>query len=366
MKFFVDCKELLKKLELAGSFVERNPILPILHCFYMEFGNNQLKIKATDLTNSFESSMEVLSEGAATFAVPAKLIVEILKALPGQKLCVQISGQQLTIVSESGKYKTDVETAGDFPVIINNSGLEAVAVKTEDLYFAISHTVFCASKDELRPAMTGVCFEFQDNELVLVATDGHRLSTCKMPGVGIDGKKVIIPSKALNNVIKMAHDSISISIGKGMMFFDFGNEVISCRLIDYAYPDYKRVFPSQFNTVVIVDKAELLGALKRVSVYADKTTNQVVLKIKDDTIEMFSQDLSFSSEAKETLRCDQDGQRIKIGFNARYLNEVVAACHTENVCFRFDKPSTAVMIEPSGGERTFQALLMPILLQEND
>ncbi|TNE61666.1 MAG: DNA polymerase III subunit beta [Bacteroidetes bacterium] len=370
MKFSVSSSELLKQLQVANGAIGSNPVLPILEDYLFKIENKKLTITATDLETSISTTIEVLSDDDFAVAVPAKILLETLKALPQQPVTFSIdeSNNGIEITSSYGKYKLAGEKGEDFPSVPEAESVDTVKISSDYLLEAINKTIFATSNDELRPAMTGVYFQVDFNKLTCVATDAHKLvkiSTHQLAGEV--ATSFIVPKKALNllkNALP-ASDTVAISFNKANAFFTFGDVSLVCRLIDARYPDYNAVIPVDNPNQMAVNRADFQNSLKRIAIYANKTTNQVVLDVSDKSLTISAQDLDFSNEATEQMSCTFDGEPLRIAFNAKFLVEMLAALDSEEVKMEFSTPSRAGILTPveeGDNNREILMLVMPVML----
>lgn len=369
MKFSVSSSELLKRLQIAGGAIGSNPVLPILEDFLFTINNNRLIIAATDLETSITTEIEVMSDSDGSVAVPAKILLETLKALPQQPITFSINEDSLSIeiTSAYGKYKLAGENGQDFPRIPEPDDVDTVTLQSAVLIQGINKTLFATSNDELRPAMSGVYFQVDFNKLTLVATDAHKLVKYAFSEVASDvSTSFIIPKKALN-LLKNAlppGSEVNLAFNKANAFFSFDETHLVCRLIDARYPDYNAVIPVENPNVMSIPRGDFQNSLKRIAIYANKTTNQVILKIEDGNLTISAQDLDFSNEATEQLSCNYDGNPLTIGFNAKFLVEMLSVMDAEEVKLEMSTPTRAGILlpmEPKDGEEILM-LVMPVML----
>ncbi len=370
MKFSVSSTELLKQLQIASGAIGSNPVLPILEDFLFKIESKQLTIAATDLETSITTGIEVLADDDFTVAVPAKILLDTLKALPQQPITFSVNPENwgIEITSSYGKYKLAGENGTDYPTLPEADTVDTVKINSQYLLEAINKTVFATSSDELRPAMTGVYFQVDFNKMICVATDAHKLVKYTTPHLaGEVATSFIIPKKALNllkNALP-ANEPVTLSFNKANAFFAFGNMNLVCRLIDARYPDYNAVIPVDNPNVMTANRADLQNSLKRIAIYANKTTNQVVLDVQPQSLTVSAQDLDFSNEATEQMSCNLDGAPLRIAFNARFLAEMLGVLDSEEVRMEFSTPSRAGILSPieeSNANRDILMLVMPVML----
>jgi DNA polymerase-3 subunit beta len=371
MKFSVSSTDLQKKLQLAGGAIASNPVLPILEDFLFTIEGKTLHIAATDLETSVVTSLEVNADGDGQVAVPARILMDTLKALPQQPITFDVNegNHGISITSAYGKYKLAGEPGGDYPAIPTpTSEADEISVTAMSLLEGINKTLFATSTDELRPAMTGVYFQVDFSKLVMVATDAHKLVKYSLSDLsGEVTSSFIIPKRALNllkGALPTSDVAVSINFDKANAFFEYGDTKMACRLIDARYPDYNAVIPVDNPNILQVNRADFQNSLKRIVIYANKTTNQVILNIADGSLTVSAQDLDFSNEATEQLSCSYDGTPLQIGFNAKFLVEMLGVLEGEEVRLEMSTATRAGILVPTeqeGGEEIMM-LVMPVML----
>jgi len=370
MKFIVSSSVLLKQLSGINGVITTNPVVPILENFLFEINEGSLTITASDLQTSMITELEVESKESGNIAVPARILIETLKNLPEQPVTFTIDEEtySVEISSDNGRYKLAGENATDFPKVPTVTDDFSVTMSTDVLGSAINNTIFATSNDELRPAMTGVYMNLTDTNTTFVATDGHRLIRYRRVDVASDnGNAIIIPRKALNllkTTLPSENTDVSVEFNVSNAFFKFGNIKMICRLIDERFPDYENVIPSDNDNKMIIDKGEFLSSLKRIAIYANKTTHQVRLKITGSELQISAEDLDFSNEANERLSCEHDGGDIEIGFNAKFLIEMLNNLDTDKIELLLSEPNKAGLITPQDKDdnEDILMLVMPVML----
>jgi DNA polymerase III subunit beta len=370
MKFSVSSSELLKQIQIAHGAIGSNPVLPILEDFLFKIENKKLAISATDLETSISTTIDVLADDDFAVAIPARILLDTLKALPQQPVTFSVNEDNfgIEITSSYGKYKLAGENGADFPNIPETDSVDSVKINSRHLLEAINKTAFATSSDELRPAMTGVYFQVDFNKLICVATDAHKLVKFTTPQLaGEVATAFIVPKKALNllkNALP-ADDGVTLSFNKANAFFKFGDMHLVCRLIDARYPDYNAVIPVDNPHHMIVNRADFQNSLKRIAIYANKTTNQVVLDVSDKSLTVSAQDLDFSNEATEQMACNFEGAPMRIAFNAKFLGEMLGVLDSEEIRIDLSTPSRAGILTPveeDNKDREILMLVMPVML----
>ena len=376
MNFIVSSSYLLKNLNAINGVITSNPVVPILDNVLFEIENGNLLITASDLQTSVMVEIQVESKGDGSVAIPAKILIDTLKNLPEQPVTFSIDDENynIEINSDNGRYKLAGENATDFPKVPQVTDGYSIDLSSELLSNAISNTIFSTSTDELRPAMTGIFLKLSTSSCTFVSTDGHRL--VKYVRSDISGDEVdhemILPRKSLN-LLKSTLPSdkssdVKLEFNASNAFFSFDNVKMVCRLIDERYPDYENVIPLDNSNNIIIDKSEVLSSLKRISIYANKTTNQVRFKISGGEILMSAEEMDFSNEANERISCEHDGADIEIGFNAKFLIEILSNLNSTRVTFKLSEPNKAGLIIPDemDEDEDITMLVMPVMLNDYD
>ena len=370
MKFIVNSSYLLKQLNAINGVITTNPVVPILENFLFEIAGGTLTITASDLQTSMMTELEVEAKEDGSIAIPAKILLETLRNLPEQPVnfTIEESSYSIEISSDNGRYKLSGENATDFPRVPTVSDGYSVNISSDVLGTAISNTIYATSNDELRPSMTGVFLKLDETNATFVATDSHRLIRYRRVDIVSDmSHSMIIPRKALT-LLKATLPSevtnVAMEFNTSNAFFDFNRIKMICRLIDERYPDYENVIPADNENNITIGKAELLSSLKRIAIYANKTTHQVRLKVTGSELMISSEDLDFSNEANERLVCEHDGDDIEIGFNAKFLIEMLGNISSDQLTFKLSAPNRAGLIEPSNKNENEDILMlvMPVML----
>ena len=370
MKFTVSSSELAKNLSYINGVVAPNPIVPILENFLFDLDKNKLRVTASDMQTMMMCEIDVTSSDQVSLAIPAKLFMETLRSLPEQGLTVNINADTfgLEIVTSTGRYKIAGENPLDFPKLPEVNKNFNLDLNSDILAAAINNTLFATSTDDLRPAMTGVFMDIQPDKTTFVATDGHRLIRYNRTDVSSENEnKVILPRKALN-LIKSSLPDLGVAVkaefSSSNAFFSFGNIKMVCRLIDERYPDYDNVIPKANPYKLIIERASFLASLKRISIFSNKTTHQIRLKIDPSELTISAEDLDYSNEAEEKIACEFDGEPMEIGFNAKFLAELLGNLSSQIVTLELSQPNRAGILLPSTKEENEDILMlvMPVML----
>src|SRR5687767_8539219 len=372
MKFIVSSSALLKQLQSINGVVANNPVVPILENFLFDVTDGLLTITASDLETSMITEIGVEAKENGRIAAPARILLDTLKNLPDQPVTFTIDEEtySIEISSSNGRYKLSGENATDFPKVPLVRGGNAIEIPSNALARAINKTIFAVSTDELRPAMTGIFVQLNEGNITFVATDGHRLLRYRRNDVSTgESTSIIIPRKAFNllkSTLPAEPTSVKVEFNNANAFFSFDNIRMICRLIDERFPDYENVIPKLNPNKLLIDRYDLLSSVKRISIYSNKTTHQVRLKITGSELVISAEDLDFSNEASERLSCEHDGEDIEIGFNAKFLIEMLTNMDSDKIRLTMSAPNKAGVILPAEKDSSEDILMlvMPVMLNQ--
>ena len=369
MKFIVSSNTLLKKLQILGGVINTSNTIPVLDHFLFDLDGSKLKITSSDLETTMISSMEVDSSSKGSVAIPSKLLIDTLKTFPEQPLTFTVEDNNtVEISSNHGKYALAYTEGDQFPKTITLDNPSSTKISSMVLAKAINSTIFASGNDDLRPVMRGVFFQLSSDNLTFVATDAHKLVKYKRNDLKATAlAEFIMPKKPLNllkNIIDSDHE-VTIEYNNSNAKFDMEGLTVICRLIDGQYPNYEAVIPTENPNVLTIDRSLLLSSLKRVSIFSNKTTHQVRLKIAGAELNISAEDVDFSNKAEERLTCDYKGEDIEIGFNSRFLIEMTNNLDCKEVKLEMSLPNRAGILIPLDGysdDEELIMLVMPVML----
>lgn len=370
MKFIVSSGLLLKQLQAISGVLNTSNTLPILDNFLFIVKDSELTIAASDLETTMTTRLEVTAEEAGTVAIPARLLLDTVKTFPEQPLTFTIDEKThgVEISSDYGKYKLAGFNGDEFPKSPLLEGASSVLIASSILDKAINKTIFATGNDDLRPVMSGVYMELAKDNITFVATDAHKLVRYKRNDIKADkGAAFIIPKKPLNllkSTLASANTDVTIEYTEANAHFKFGDIDIVCRLIDGKYPNYEAVIPKENPNKLTADRSSFLSSVKRVSIFANKTTHQVRLKVVGSELTVSAEDLDFSNEAKERLTCSYEGEDMEIGFNSRFLVEMLSNLNSDEVNLEMSSPNRAGILLPAEKDDSEDILMlvMPVML----
>ena len=365
MKFIVSSTQLLKHLQQISGVINANTVLPILEDFLFEIEKNKLTVVATDLETVMKINMDIEAKDSGKVCIPSKILLDSLKNIPEQPLTFNIDKNfGVEITSDNGKYKVMGENPDNFPKEPIADTANSFTMPSSALGTAINKCLFAVSNDGLRPAMTGVFFELSEKGITCVATDAHRLVRYTRSDISCAKTDSFIAPKKPLNLLKSAlpsNDSeLQVSYNSNHLFVKHGGTELVCRLIDARFPDYKVVIPIDNPFKLTVNKNDFQNALRRVSVFSNKSTNQVALTISGSELQLAAQDVDFSFEGNERMTCQYDGEDLQIAFNAKFLIEMLNAADTTEITIELSTPTKAGIIKPT--EKTEDEILLMLVM----
>ena len=370
MKFVVSSSSLLKQLTALNGVIASNPVVPILENFLFEVADGKIVVCSSDLQTSMITEINVEGKDKGTICVPAKILIDTLKNLPEQPVTFTIDedSYSIEISSDNGRYKLSGENATDFPKVPAVKNGYAVDIASEVLLRAIATTLFATSTDDLKPQMTGVYLSLNETNATFAATDGHRLVRFRRVDIASEtANTLLLPRKALTLLkgsLPSDNTLVKIEFNASNAFFSFNNIKMICRLIDERFPDFENAIPVNNPNKLTINRIEFLNSLKRISIYANKTTHQVRLKIAGSELQISAEDLDFSNEANERLACEYEGEDLEIGFNAKFLVEMLTNLDCEQIDINMSQPNKAGLISPHKKDANEDVLMlvMPVML----
>ncbi|MFK2820089.1 DNA polymerase III subunit beta [Flavobacteriaceae sp. LMIT009] len=370
MKFIVSSTYLLKQLQVLGGVINNSNTLPILDNFLFELNNSKLTISASDLETTMSSTIDVESDSEGSVAIPAKLLLDTLKTFPEQPLTFIVEDNNtVEISSNHGKYALAYANGEEFPNAVTIENPSSTTLMGDILATAISKTIFAAGNDDLRPVMSGVFFQFSTENLTFVATDAHKLVKYTRNDVSAnETAEFIMPKKPLNllkGILAGSEDDVLIEYNESNAKFTFDNSVLICRLIDGKYPNYEAVIPKENPNKLTIGRTQFLNSVKRVSIFSNKTTHQIRLKIAGAELNISAEDIDYSNKAEERLTCDYQGDDMQIGFNSRFLSEMLGNLSSDDVALEMSLPNRAGILTPLDGldeGEQVTMLVMPVML----
>lgn len=370
MKFIVSSTYLLKQLQILGGVINNNNTLPILDNFLFELNQDELIISASDLETTMSAKLTVESDSEGAIAVPARLLLETLKTFPEQPLTFVVEeNHTIELSSNHGKYALAYANGEEFPNAVELNEASSTIIQGDVLATAISKTIFASGNDDLRPVMSGVFFQLSTEGLTFVATDAHKLVKYTRDDVSASqASDFIMPKKPLTllrGILAGSEADVLIEYNESNAKFTFEDTILMCRLIDGKYPNYEAVIPKENPNKLIIDRNQFLSSVRRVSIFSNKTTHQVRLKIAGAELNISAEDIDYSNKAEERLTCSYQGDDMQIGFNSRFLTEMLNNLNANEVQLEMSLPNRAGILTPVDGlddGEKITMLVMPVML----
>ena len=371
MKLVISSSELLKGTAAVAKAIPAKSVNPILENFLFVLTDDKLEITASDSELTLKTNIDVENvEEPGRIAVPAKHLIDLLKELPDQPLTIRtVSDSTFECSWASGQSSLPYYPAEDYPDIAGTDET-AVTVKfpAQSLVEGIASTIYATADDEIRPTMNGIFFDIDTESTTLVASDAHKLICYTTKDVESAQKASFIlhkkPAAVLRAIIGKDVEEVELSFDSKSAVFSFDKTVVICRQIVGRYPKYRDVIPQNNANTLKIDRAMFLNTVRRISVCANKASNQIKFDLRENSLEISAQDLSFSIAAYEKMACQYDGDDLTIGFKSTFLIEILSNMACNEIVMKFADSKRAALIVPAEDEAESEKLcgiIMPIM-----
>ena len=377
MKFIINSLLFSKQIQSLSGVLTNSNTVPIINCFHFHLDEGMLTIRATDLETTLVSKVEVETgrmDDINDVAVPSKLLLDIIKSMDDVPMTFSVEDTTygISITSGEGKYRIAGKSPETFPNMPEAKDTTSIKLTSSLLVSAIGKTAFAASTDEMRPQMGGIFCDLTTENITFVATDAHKLVRYRRTDVKSDTPvSFILPRKPVSmmkSIMATLKEDMEVTLeyNNTNAAFTFGNFYIICRLVDGRYPNYDAAIPKENPNKLTVDRNSCLNTLRRVGLFANQASHQVRLAIQERELVVSAEDLEFSNNAQEKLPCQYEGEPMEIGFNAKFLTEMVSNIETEQILIEMSHPSRAGIIFPITNEENspedILMLVMPVML----
>lgn len=374
MKFIVSSTLLLKNLQAINGVINSSNTLPILDDFLFELKENELSITSSDLETTMTVTLNPdKTDETGSIAIPAKILVDTLKTFADIPVSISVNEDTLMIEISAGegKYRLSGHKSDEYPRTPILEETTAIELNSPVVANAINKTLFATGNDELRLVLSGVFCELSPDDVTFVATDAHKLVRYKRTDAkSTNSASFILPKKPLN-LLKtiLASQDIPVKIEYNLTnaFFSFGNINLICRLIDGKYPNYDAVIPAENPNKMVIDRILLLNSIRRVAIFANQSTHQIRFKLSGKELVLSAEDIDFSNEAKERLTCTYEGDDMEIGFNSKFLLEMLNNIDTDEIRLEMSAPNRAGILLPvdnKNKDEDILMLVMPVMLNK--
>ncbi len=374
MNFKISSTTICNRLQTLNKVINSKNALSILDSILFELQDNILKMTASDGDITLVSSIEVnAAEGSGKFALNATQIINGLKEISDQPVKITINDEDFKVIIkyQNGKCEFNGQSGEDYPIMKSVSeNAQIVKIENNALFNGINKSLFATADDELRPVMNGVFFDIMPDNITFVASDGHKLVRNRNFAVHGDQSTSFIlpkkPAKTLKDILVKDDSEVIIKLDENIAEISVENYVLSCRLIEGRYPNYNSVIPKDNPFKIRVDRQAMIGALRRVLVFASQSTNLIKIRITNNALMVSSQDNEFATNAEESITCEYEGNPMNIGFKGPFLVDILNSISSQEVIFELADPSRAGVIVPAQQEENedLLMLLMPMMLND--
>jgi DNA polymerase-3 subunit beta len=361
MKVVCSRDELAQKLAVVARAVSTRVSVQILSGVLLRAENGRLHLAATDMELSLRSSLEAQVEGEGAVVVPGRLLVDLVRLLPAAEVTLEHRAEEGVVHLTCGPSSSTLHTysAEDFPRLPDLDAVGTFTVDREALLDTISRVARSASRDESRPVLTGILVRFEGGRLVMVATDSYRMSV-KETALGGESPELeaIIPARALSELSRIAQSGETLELGvhENQVVFAADEVWLTTRRIDGQFPNYRQLLPESFEHEVALPRTELLDAVRRVAVMAQRNS-PLRMRFAEGELTLLAQTQDVG-EAKESLPVGFTGEPLEIGFNADFLREGIESVTADEIQLRLISPLRPGLIRAEGDD--FWYLIMPI------
>ncbi|MFI3328713.1 MAG: DNA polymerase III subunit beta [Rikenellaceae bacterium] len=374
MKFTVSSQALQQLLATMGKVISNKSTFPILDYFLLELKGDELTVTTSDSETMMVSSIKVDSvEQEGSIAAPSKRLQDTLKGFADMPITFDIDSSSWEIKMNwiSGSISIPGTSPESYPKMKDIAQeRREVSIDVDNLITGINKTIFATADDDLRPIMNGIFFNIEEDKVTFVATDAHKLVRCSAKHSGDGGAaSFILPKKSANllkGIVTKAGDTITMLFDSQNAKFAFDNFTLMCRLIDGNYPNYNAVIPTNNSNKVVVDRQELLNAIRRVAVCSNQAKNLICLDVEKNSIMLTADDVDYSASAQERLSCSYDGDNIRIGFKSIFLVEILTNLESESVVIELGDATRAGVFKEEGNDNESGVeslmLLMPMII----
>ena len=358
-------KELLEPLQTVIGVVEKKQTLPILSHVLVQINNNELTLTTTDMEIELRASQSIKTQENLSFTVYAKDLIDIIRKLPEDTI-IQFIIEETKIYIKTNKNSFELNSFNhqDFPSLPKTEDSEIINIQRENLKHLIENTSFSMGNQDIRAYLNGLYFEVDQNSVVVVATDGHRLSIGEIKqNNNLNNKKtVILPRKAVLELTKIlnksTHDTVNIHLSKNYFYLISDNTTLISRLIDGNFPNYLQVIPTDYENTILINRNEFLTNLQQASIFVEERTKGVKLVFKDQQLNIFSH--SERGQAKTQIEIKNFDKEIEIAFNIHYLISILEKLTTETINMVIPGGENQSCLLSNLDDDTYQYVVMPM------
>ena len=358
-------EELLDPLQTVIGVVEKRQTLPILSHVLLRLKDQTLTLTTTDMELEISASNKIKSSEEALFTIYAKDLIDIVRRLPEKtKIQFKIEEKKVYLNANNNTFELNTFNNLDFPTLPKTDNSTVVTVKQEDLKSAIENTSFSMGNQDIRAYLNGLYFELNKDSLIVVATDGHRLSIGEIKQTNeLDEKKtVILPRKAVLELSKLLAKSTQTDVeihlsDNYFSLYDTNTKIIS-RLIDGNFPNYKQVIPTDLSNTIVINRVDFLSSLQQASIFVEERTKGVKLVFRDNSLNIFSH--SERGQAKTQIKVKNQDKELEIAFNIHYLISILEKITSEEINMVVPGGENQSCLLSSTEDDNYQYIVMPM------
>lgn len=364
MNFIISSTVLSNKLASIAKVMSSKAALPVLSTFLFELKGDKLLITASD-GECFQSGMlEVAaSNGEGNICITASYLLDALKKLPEQPVTFTINetSLEICIAYDKGKYNLMGSEAGLFtlPSPLDDDSI-TIEVPAQTMFSCLNQSLFAVAVDDLHPTLNGVFLKFSENRLECAATDSHRLMRLIYPLEGTNTDlNFILPTKAagiVKGMVIKTTDKVAVSCNQREAIFRVNGDVFRCRLVEGRFPNYNGIIPRESKNIAVLDRQELIAAIRRVEAMCDKNSGLIEMKFSGMSLVLNGQDIDYSTSAQETILCQYNGDDLHIGFKADYLRSVLDNITAKDISLKMNQPNMPMVVTPYQSEESVDRL----------
>jgi DNA polymerase-3 subunit beta len=328
--------------------------------------DGQLSVTGTDMEVELVSSVgtDIAQDGEIT--VPARKLVDIVKALPdGAKITVSVKDEKATLTASRSRYTLSTLPAAEFPANDKVDTTDEVEVRESELKRLLDKTAFAMANQDVRYYLNGLLLDFRDGKLRTVATDGHRLAVCDLDGPAeVKGdRQLIVPRKGVLELARMldeSEDMVTLSLGRNHVRLIKGGTRFTSKLIDGRFPDYEAVIPAGADKQLIMDRSVLTHALQRAAILSNEKYRGVRLEASGNALKILAHNPQHE-EAVEEIEAELNFDSIAVGFNVTYLLDALMALESESVSMELRDPNSSCLVSAPDSDLN-RHVVMPLKL----
>ncbi|MDX6481958.1 MAG: polymerase subunit beta [Gaiellaceae bacterium] len=355
--------DLVHGLTTVSRALSTRTAIQILSGILLDASGGDLRLAATDMELSIRAVVPAQVQGEGAIVLPGRTLVDIARLLPADDVTLEHRAAESVVHLSSGSASYTLQTfnAEDFPRLPDVANSTSFAVEREPLLVTINRVARAASRDEARPVLTGVLVQFAGDKLVMAATDSYRLAVKETTlGSAAADLEAIIPSRALQELVRIAGDVDEIGIGvqENQVIFSAGDVWLSSRRIDGQFPNIRQLLPETFEYELTIPRSELLDVVRRAAVMIQRAT-PLHLRFAEGELTVVARTQEVG-ESRESLPVPFVGDTLEIGFNAEFLKDGIEAIEGDDVKFKLISPLRPAVLEGADGDFTY--LVMPIRL----